>query len=142
MLDTAAEDLSMMSRHASALLSVDLDALRHNYRLLRSLAGSAACASVLKANAYGLGAEHIAPVLAEEGCRHFFVAHVDEGIALRSYVPADAAVYVLHGIPDVKATNFVRHDLTPVLNSIEQVSRLARVAGVASPASNLETITR
>ena len=47
------------TRHASAgaLLTIDLDAIRANYRLLREKLGGTACAAVVKADAYGLGAD-------------------------------------------------------------------------------------
>jgi len=40
----------------TALLLIDLDALRANYRRLRDLAPGAETAAVLKADGYGLGA--------------------------------------------------------------------------------------
>src|ERR671912_297494 len=83
---------------AGALLTIDLDAIRANYRLLRETLGATACAGVVKADAYGLGADRIAPALAAEGCRHFFVPHLDEGIALRPHVPAEADIFILHGL--------------------------------------------
>lgn len=43
-------------KHAGAVLTIDLDAIRDNYRLLRTKAGRAACAAAVKADAYGLGA--------------------------------------------------------------------------------------
>ncbi len=115
-------------KHAGALLTIDLDAIRDNYRLLRRHAGQAACAAVLKADAYGLGAARVAPVLAADGCRHFFVAHLDEGIALRSYLPPSAEVFVLHGPPVDTELEFVRHRLIPVLNSNAQVAGWRRAA--------------
>jgi hypothetical protein len=63
------------------ILTVDLTALAANFRSLVAWVGSATCAAVVKANAYGLGAARVAPALAAAGCRDFFVAHVDEGIA-------------------------------------------------------------
>jgi alanine racemase len=107
--------------HAGAILTVDLDALRSNYRLLRKQAGSAACGAAVKADAYGLGAERVGPALAAEGCRHFFVAHLDEGIALRPHLPATAQVFVLHGPPPGTGQEFISRGLTPVLNSLQQV---------------------
>ena len=71
---------------SGAILTIDLAAIRANYRLLRSRTGGAICSAVLKSNAYGLGAARVAPVLYQEGCRHFFVAHVDEGITLRTHL--------------------------------------------------------
>ena len=76
------------TRHAGAMLEIDLGAIRANYRLLRERLGGAACAAVVKADAYGLGAAVVAPALAAEGCRQFFVAHLDEAMALRPLLPA------------------------------------------------------
>ncbi|TIT61408.1 MAG: alanine racemase, partial [Mesorhizobium sp.] len=42
---------------AGAILSIDLGAIRENYRRLKARAGSAHCAGVVKADGYGLGAE-------------------------------------------------------------------------------------
>lgn len=114
--------------HAGAILTIDLDAIRDNYRLLRSKAGHAICAAVLKADAYGLGAARIAPVLVQAGCRHFFVAHLDEGIALRPRLPADAELYVLHGPLPGSEPEFVRQGLIPVLNSLPQLAAWRNLA--------------
>lgn len=123
--------------HSGAVLTIDLDAIRENYRLLSGRVGRVACAAVLKADAYGLGAARIAPVLAAAGCRHFFVAHLDEGIALRTSLPEQAELFVLHGPLPGTEPEFVRHDLIPVLNSTPQIEgwcKLARKLGRALPA--------
>ena len=74
------------TRRAGAVLTIDLGAIAANWRGLRD-AGRATgrpvdCAAVLKADAYGTGAAVVGPRLAAEGCRQFFVAHLDEGIAV------------------------------------------------------------
>lgn len=69
---------------AGAILTIDLSAVRENYRLLKSRLGNARCAGVVKADSYGLGAAQVAKALVEEGCDTFFVAHVGEGLALRA----------------------------------------------------------
>lgn len=119
--------MAMKEAHAGTVLTIDLDAIRDNFRLLRAKASGAACAAVLKADAYGLGAARVAPVLAEEGCRHFFVAHLDEGIALRPHLPSHAEVFVLHGPMPGTEPEFMHHRLVPVLNSA------AQVAGMENP---------
>ena len=86
------------ARHAGATLEIDVDAVRANYRLLRGRLGLTACAAVVKADAYGLGAAVVAPALAAEGCRKFFVAHLDEALALRPLLPG-AEIFVLNGLP-------------------------------------------
>jgi alanine racemase len=114
-----------MDKHktgAGAVLTIDLGAIARNYRLLRQQAGKAQCAAVVKADAYGLGAARVAPALAAEGCRHFFVAHLEEGIALRPHLPKDAELFILHGIPLGCEREFLSHDLIPVLNSSAQIA--------------------
>ena len=67
-----------------SLITVDLDAIIANWRFLDSLsAPSTMTAGVVKANAYGLGADIIAPRLATAGCQVFFVMSLDEGVQLR-----------------------------------------------------------
>ena len=113
---------------AGALLTIDLAALCDNWRALRARLGRATCGAVLKADAYGLGAARVAPALAQAGCKQFFVAHLDEAIALRAAVPADAAIHVLHGpIPGSEA-EFVAHGVVPVLNSLQQIEGWAALA--------------
>ncbi|MFS2028344.1 alanine racemase [Massilia sp. CT11-137] len=106
---------------AGAVLTIDLDAIAANYRLLAQRAGGAVVAGVMKADAYGLGMARVAPVLVRAGCRVFFTAHVDEGIRLRDIVPPDSTIYVLHGPPPGTAADFLAHGLTPVLNDPGQV---------------------
>ena len=107
---------------ATMLLTVDLAAIVANWRRLRDLAGGAECAAVVKADAYGLGAARVAPALAAAGCRRFFVATIDEGVALRRDLP-DGEVMVLCGPLAGTEAEFAGHRLTPVLNTLEQVAR-------------------
>ena len=72
-------------------LTVRLGAIAANYRTFQRLAGPAAVAGVVKADAYGLGAGVVAPALAAAGCDTFFVARLEEGIALRPVAAARRA---------------------------------------------------
>jgi alanine racemase len=113
------------TRRAGAILTIDLAAIAANWRGLRD-AGRAAgkpveCAAVLKADAYGTGATIVGPRLAAEGCRHFFVAHIDEGIALRAVMP-EHPIYVLNGLLANTEGDLVEHGLTPVLNHLGQLN--------------------
>jgi alanine racemase len=67
-----------------ALLHINLGAIVANWRLLCQRHPGGAVAAVLKADAYGLGAAPVARALWEAGCRHFFVAHLAEAVALRA----------------------------------------------------------
>jgi alanine racemase len=113
---------SVDTARAGAVLTVDLDAVRANWRLLRATAGKAACAAVMKADAYGLGMDMVAPALAAEGCRVFFTAHLEEGMRLRPMVPEDSTIYVLHGPPPGATAEFVECGLVPVLNDPGQIA--------------------
>ena len=80
-----------------AFLTIDLDCIAANYRALQEKVGSVETAAVVKANAYGLGVEQIAPVLQTAGCKSFFVATLEEAIQLRLLLP-NAEIHVLNGI--------------------------------------------
>ncbi len=106
---------------AGALLKIDLSALRNNYRLLRSKLSTAACGAAVKADAYGLGALRVSQTLVDEGCRHLFVAHLEEAIALRPHINDAVAIYVMHGSPIGYEAEFIEHRCIPVLNNAEQI---------------------
>src|SRR5271166_3007257 len=106
---------------AGGVLSIDLAAIRANYRLLRQRLEGTVCAAVVKADAYGLGAAKVAPALAAEGCRHFFVAHLEEAIVLRPDLPEDVDLFVLHGLPPGTEAECLEHRTIPVLNSLDQI---------------------
>lgn len=111
-----------LSTHAGALLTIDVDAICANWRALKARLARAECAAVVKADAYGLGALQVAPALYRAGCRHFFVAHLDEGIALRPALPGEATVYILHGALPGAEPELVAHGLVPVVNSLPQLA--------------------
>lgn len=121
---------------AGAILTVDLDAVRENYRRLKVRLGGVRCAGVVKADGYGLGAAPVAMALAREGCDIFFVAHLGEGISLRRALGAAPAIHVLNGIPPGVEGKAVAAGLTPVVNSIGQLAawrQAARNAGKNLP---------
>ncbi|MBE0533557.1 MAG: alanine racemase [Rhodospirillales bacterium] len=108
----------MVSEASSgAVLTIDLAALRANWQSLRDRLKGAECTGVVKADAYGLGLEPVAKTLAGAGCRVFFVAHLDEGVALRAALPK-AEIHVLNGLLPGTAAEFAAHRLIPVLNSL------------------------
>lgn len=104
-----------------ARLTIDLDAVVANWRMLVDRAPRSEVAAVVKADAYGLGAARVVPALARAGCRTFFVAQTGEAVAVRAAAP-EARVLVLHGIaaPDVREA--VARRLVPVLNEPGQVA--------------------
>ncbi len=114
---------------ATTLLTIDLKAVAENYRILKTRARGAKVAGVVKANAYGLGADRIAPILVGEGCDEFFVATAEEGAALRAMIGADPVIAVLGGLPSGDLGIFTAHRLVPVLNNIADIDLWYAVGG-------------
>jgi alanine racemase len=118
---TPALDSSPEAR-AGATLIVDLAALVENWRTLkRKLDSRCDPGAVVKADAYGLGLEPVARALQAASCSTFYVAHLDEGLALRSIVEPSARVVVMHGPNSGTERDFAAHNLIPVLNSRGQI---------------------
>jgi alanine racemase len=107
---------------AQAVLHVDLGAIVANWRILCDCHPSGAVAGVVKGDAYGLGAVRVAAALHDAGCRHFFVAYLDEALAIRAVVP-DAMLAVLSGLIPGTEDAYVAHDLVPVLGSLDEIDR-------------------
>ncbi len=79
---------------------IDIEAIRHNFRLARRLAGAGKkIMSVVKADAYGHGAVQTAKALEEEGTDYFSVAVLEEGLELRE-AGIDRPILVLGAIPE------------------------------------------
>jgi len=76
---------------------------------------------VVKADAYGLGAERVTPALYAAGCRHFFVAHLQEALAIRALLP-DAMLAVLNGLWPGDAPVYAQHGILPVLGSLPEIA--------------------
>lgn len=90
-----------MTRHRPTVARIDLDAVRHNVRALRTAAGGAPLCAVVKANAYGHGAVPVAKACLEAGARHLAVSSVEEALELRA--AGIAAPLLLFSEPPVAA---------------------------------------
>lgn len=108
---------------AQAELTIDLAALCANWRALRDASGRAEAGAVVKANAYGLGADRVAPALADAGARRFFVAVAEEGAALRRILGPGPEICVFSGHMDGDADMIRAGNLVPMINSIDQMLR-------------------
>jgi alanine racemase len=116
--------------HAGAVLEIDLGAIVANWQLLRSLHTSGPVAGVVKADGYGLGARHVTRALYAAGCRHFFVALLDEALAIRELAP-DALLAVLGGLIPGSEPDYLACNLVPVLGSLAEVDAWASAARAA-----------
>lgn len=109
---------------ATASLRIDLDAILANWRALDALsAASTETAAVVKADSYGLGAAQVARTLARAGVRKFFVAAAEEGAALRQALGEGPEILVFSGHMAGDTEMIAALGLTPMLNSLAQVTR-------------------
>ncbi len=83
--------MSVMSR---SLITIDLEAVRHNVRALRALLETTELWAVVKADGYGHGAVDVGRAALEAGAAALGVATIGEALELRGALPA-ARIVVL-----------------------------------------------
>ena len=106
-------------------VEVDLDAIRHNARILKP--PSAELMAVTKANGYGHGAVQVTRAALEAGATWVGVALVEEGLELRG-AGIEAPILVLSELPAGSEAVSVAHRLTPTVYSDEGLHRLQAAA--------------
>jgi alanine racemase len=111
-----------MSAMRPARALIDLDALRHNYRLARERHGARSLA-VIKANAYGHGSVACARALATEA-DGFAVAFLDEAMVLRD-AGITQPILLLEGVfSSDELLRVAAFDLWPVVHHAGQLAML------------------
>jgi alanine racemase len=130
---------------AAAEAVVDLDAIAHNVRLLRELAGSAQVMAVVKADGYGHGATPVARAALAAGAAELGVATVDEALALRRDGIASPLLAWLHAPgtdfgpaleADVEVAVSSVRQLEDLLDAVERTGRTATVTVKADTGLN------
>ncbi|HMM92318.1 alanine racemase [Bradyrhizobium sp.] len=116
-------EANLLASHptATGILTVDLDAVVANWRKLEKTAVPAECAGVVKADAYGCGAEQVARALAGAGCKTFFVATLDEARVVRAAAPG-TALYVLGGFLQNTGPAYAEIDCKPVIGDLNELA--------------------
>jgi alanine racemase len=104
---------------AGGVLTIDLNAIGSNWRLLASKAVPVHCGAVVKADAYGCGIEKVTAKLLTAGCRTFFVADLAEGRRVRA-IAREAVIYVLNGLLPNTSEAIAEAKLRPVINSMAE----------------------
>jgi alanine racemase len=104
-----------------------LDAIGHNFRVVREAAHGRKVLAVVKADAYGHGVVPVARRLQDEGVDGFGVALAEEGIELRE-AGIDRAILVLNGINGGAHREIIAAALTPVLYDIDEARAFQAVA--------------
>ena len=107
----------------SGILNINTNNLIYNYNFFRKLKKNLIVAPTIKANAYGLGDKKIYNLLLNQGCKHFFVATLSEGLKLNNKNKL-IKIYVLNGLQDYKLNKFTNANLIPVINTIKEYDRI------------------
>ena len=107
----------------SGILNINTKNLIYNYNFFKKLKKNLIVAPTIKANAYGLGDKKIYNLLLNQGCKHFFVATLSEGLKLNNKNKL-IKIYVLNGLQNYKLHKFTNANLIPVVNTIEEYNRI------------------
>lgn len=110
-------------------LEISKERIASNYDALVRIAGDGvAVLAVVKADAYGHGAKVCAPVLVRAGVKWLGVTDAEEGVAVRaalSGLTSQARILVMSGLLHEDAETIVRHGLTPIVWTRQQMEWLA-----------------
>ena len=102
--------------YSSSILEVNLKNLIHNYKVFKKFIKNKQVAATIKANAYGIGDKIAFSTLYKNGCRHFFLATLNEGLELRKSFKK-GYIYILNGLENNGINIFKINKLIPILNS-------------------------
>lgn len=108
----------------ATLARIDTEALRHNFRKARELAGSSRAMAVVKADGYGHGIARVAGALSADAER-FAVACLEEAEALRN-CGITHPIVLLQGVHEAADLTLCRYQkYEPVIHSETQLAWLA-----------------
>ncbi|MDR1499337.1 MAG: alanine racemase [Rickettsiales bacterium] len=114
-----------MKNSEKTTIIIDINDIRYNYQLFRKITKQGdLCIPVLKGNAYGFNYYDVAHNLLnmEEPQRSFFIYLVDEGRDLRAHFGNEIEnIYCLTGPLKGQEEVFLRYNIIPVINSLEQL---------------------
>lgn len=104
---------------------IDLNAIQHNVKALRQMAGGAELMAVVKADGYGHGAVPVAQAALEAGATWLGVATLEEGVELRK-AGLTAPILILGYIPPAQADTVVLYDLRATVFHLDLARALAQ----------------
>lgn len=116
----------MMNKHLT-WAEIDLSAIRHNFRVLRKLAGTAKILTVIKADAYGHGMIPVAKVLVKEKVDFIGLSNLTEGITLRE-AGIKTPVLLFETTLAEQAKDIIDYKLIPTVCTYELAAALNRCA--------------
>ncbi len=111
----------------AATLTIDLAAIGYNYQFLKQkLTTQSTAAAAVKADAYGLGATHIAPYLHQMGVTEFFTAYLHEAQLIAPLMDDHVKIYTLNGIDFHNMDAYKDNRIISVINSLHEIKQLHR----------------
>lgn len=110
--------------------TIDLDALEHNFSVLKSFVTPAKVMAVIKANAYGHGLVACGRQLERCGADCLGVAFLEEGAALRK-AGVKIPILVLGGIFEGQIPHFLAFDLDITASSLDKLGAINAAAAHA-----------
>ena len=109
---------------------IDLEALRHNFRVVKARAGALPLCAVVKADSYGHGAVQCARVFAEEGAAWLAVSCLTEAVQLRKG-GLTLPILVLGHVQPGYAAALIQNHITVACYSAAQAKALSDAAVAA-----------
>ncbi len=115
-------------RPRSCWVEVNLDALRHNFKLVqKQLTKKQRILPIVKAEAYGHGASVVTRTLSNNGTDFFGVATLEEALKLREFGIEDRILIMGH-TTTFNAEIMVEYELTPLIYSFRMLKALEEEA--------------
>lgn len=115
----------MPRMNRGAVAEINLDAISHNFGLVRQISGNLPVLAVVKAGAYGHGAVEVSNRLAAEGASYIVVACAEEATELRK-ADIKTPILVLFSKEDIP--DFFKHRLTPVIHDLKTAFKFSEYA--------------
>ena len=106
---------------------IDLNALVHNFKILKQKAKDSKIMAVVKADGYGHSVSAVAPVLQQNGADYFAVSNIEEAIALRN-IDITKPILILGYTPVNRVADLFNNNLSQCVYSKEYALELSKQA--------------
>ena len=109
----------MAVQHSRITLEINTKALRQNINTIRKRVFPSKVLAVVKANAYGLGIENIAPLCFAENIKDFGIAEFREGLSLRKLLEKKINIYILGTVFVNEIESLIQEEMVIPIDTIE-----------------------
>ena len=107
---------------SNAILEVNKLQLINNFKILSKFANKTIIGATIKGNAYGFGDKEVFKILYNNGCRHFFLATLEEAVSIRKKY-SKGNLYALNGLENHNFEDFNKYKTIPILVSNEELNK-------------------